>query len=278
MPGWRFGQWDRRDPKAWLRRLIWQVAQSRDFDGPVTTDWYLGLKFNHHLRGDISRCTYVDGRYEPNEMFAMSRLLAPGMCVVDAGANEGLFTILAARIVGESGIVHAFEPSPREQGRLEANLAVSRLSNVRVHRSALGRAPGMTTLHVAGARHPGHNAIGGFIYAGTVEEESVEVEVGTLDQAARDEKLTRLDLLKIDVEGAEVEVLHGAGEVLGQLRPVVLAEAQDESLRRMGSNVGELLKLLSSHDYEVKVFGESGTPEALIDDRVTGLNLICFPR
>jgi FkbM family methyltransferase len=243
----------------------------------VTTDWYLGLKFNHHLRGDISRCTYVDGRYEPNEMFAVARLLAPGMCVVDAGANEGLFTILAARIVGESGTVHAFEPSPREQSRLQANLAVNRLSNVKVHRTALGRAPGKSTLRVAEASHPGHNALGGFMYAGTVLEESVEVDIVTLDQAVRGEKLTRLDLLKIDVEGSEVDVLQGADEVLRTLRPVVLAEAQDESLRRMGSNVGELLKLLRAHDYEVKVFGESGHAETLVDDRATGLNVLCLP-
>jgi FkbM family methyltransferase len=278
VPGWRFGQWDRGDPRAWLRRAIWQLAQSRHYDGPVTTDWYLGLKFNHHLRGDISRCTYVDGRYEPNEMFAVARLLAPGMCVVDAGANEGLFTILAARIVGESGTVHAFEPSPREQSRLQANLAVNRLSNVKVHRTALGRAPGKSTLRVAEASHPGHNALGGFMYAGTVLEESVEVDIVTLDQAVRGEKLTRLDLLKIDVEGSEVDVLQGADEVLRTLRPVVLAEAQDESLRRMGSNVGELLKLLRAHDYEVKVFGESGNAETLVDDRATGLNVLCLPR
>src|SRR6266851_7071412 len=118
VPGWRFGQWNRNDPRAWVRRLIWQVAQARGYDGPVVTDWYLGLKLNHHLTGDISRCTFVDGRYEPNEMYAMNRAVGEGMCVVDAGANEGLFTIMAARLVGDVGIVHAFEPSPRERDRL----------------------------------------------------------------------------------------------------------------------------------------------------------------
>jgi hypothetical protein len=88
----------------------------------------------------------------------------------------------------------------------------------------------------------------------------------------------RLDLLKIDVEGSEVEVLKGADEVLRTLRPVVLAEAQDESLRRAGSNVAELLELLRSRDYDIKVFGESGRAETLIDDRLTGLNVLCLPR
>ncbi len=277
VPGWRFGQWNRGDPRAWLRRAIWQIAQSRHYDGPVTTDWYLGLRFNHHLAGDMSRCTYVDGRYEPNEMYAIAGLLEAGMCVVDAGANEGLFTIMAARIVGEAGAVHAFEPSPREQSRLRDNLAVNALANVRVHPAALGRASGRATLNVAGPSHSGHNTLGGFMYADTVQAESVEVEVVTLDQVARAQNLTRLDLLKLDVEGSETAVLSGAGEVLRRLRPVVVAEAQDESLRQMGSSTVEMLELLRSYDYVVEVFGPTGKPEPLIDDGVTSLNLLCLP-
>lgn len=277
VPGWQFGQWDRSDPRAWVRRLVWQVAKSRHYDGPVTTDWYLGLRLNHHLAGDISRCTYVDGRYEPNEMFAMSRLLGPGMCIVDAGANEGLFTIVAARITGDGGMVHSFEPSPRERRRLQANLAINGLTNVKVHPAALGRAAGRSTLRIAGASHSGHNTLGGFMYAGTVHEESVEVDVVTLDQAVAEEKLARLDLLKIDVEGSEAEVLNGADGVLRKMRPVVIAEAQDASLRQMGSSVAELLTLLRSYDYDVQVFGPSGTPEPLQDDGSTSLNLLCLP-
>src|SRR5260370_3499521 len=172
VPGWRFGQWNRGDPRAWLRRAIWQIAQSRHYDGPVTTDWYLGLRFNHHLAGDMSRCSYVDGRYEPNEMYAVAGLLEAGMCVVDAGANEGLFTIMAARIVGEAGAVHAFEPSPREQSRLRDNLAVNALANVKVHPAALGRASGRATLNVARASHPRQKHPGRLTYARNAQAEA----------------------------------------------------------------------------------------------------------
>jgi FkbM family methyltransferase len=277
VPGWQFGQWDRRDPRAWARRLVWQVAQSCHYDGPITTDWYLGLRFNHHLAGDISRCTYVDGRYEPNEMFAMTKLLGPGMCIVDAGANEGLFTIIAARIAGGGGVVHSFEPSPRERSRLEANIAINRLTNVKVHSAALGRAAGRSTLRIAGAGHSGHNTLGGFMYAGTVHEESVEVDVVTLDQAVEEQKLARLDLLKIDVEGSEAEVLRGADGVLRKMRPVVIAEAQEASLRQMGSSAKELMDLLRSHDYTVKAFGPSGEPGPPADAGVSSQNLLCLP-
>ncbi len=244
VPGWRFGQWNRNDPRAWVRRLIWQVAQARGYDGPVVTDWYLGLKLNHHLTGDISRCTFVDGRYEPNEMYAMNRAVGEGMCVVDA---------------------------------VMANISINGLSNVKVHAQALGRAAGRSTLRVAAASHSGHNTMGRFMYATTVQEESIDVDVVTLDQAAKEQMLTRIDLLKIDVEGSEGELLRGATDVLRSLRPVVLAEAQDASLRQMGSSVAELLELLRSHDYEVQFFGPSGRPEPLVGDEPSSLNLLCVP-
>lgn len=256
---------------------MWRIAQSRGYDGPVTTDWYFGLRFKHHLQGDMSQCTYVDGRYEPNEMFAMAQLIRPSMCVVDVGANAGIFTLMAARLAGPGGSVHAFEPSPRDRERLQANVALNALPNVSVHAMALGRAAGKAVLAVSAAAHPGHNTLGGFAYKEDARAYSVEVEVMSLDDFARSAGLTRLDLLKIDVEGSETAVLEGAQESLRKFRPVIVAEAADASLRQMGSSANELIALLRASGYDVKVFGLSGSPEPLVGDRLTGLNLLCTP-
>jgi FkbM family methyltransferase len=260
-----------------MRRVIWRIARARNYDGPVTTGWYFGLRFNHHFSGDMSQCTYVDGRYEPNEMYAMAKLLGPGMCAVDVGANAGIFTLMAAKLVGESGSVHAFEPSPRDMDRLLANLSANGLSNVMVHPVALGRAAGKAVLAVSGAERPGHNTIGGFAYSDDDATYSLEVDVATLDEIAKAQKLTRLDLLKIDVEGSETAVLQGAQDTLRRFRPVIVVEAQDASLRQLGSSVAELLQVLRAHGYEVQVFGPSGNADPLVDDQLTGLNLLCLP-
>lgn len=261
-----------------MRHRLWWWARSRKFDGPVTTDWYYGLKFNHHLVGDVSFCTYVDGRYEPNEMYAVASLLRPGMCFVDVGANEGIFTLLAARLVGDSGAVHAFEPSPREAMRLADNVALNGLANVHMHRAALGNAHGTAVLHVSDVEHPGHNTLGGFVYRESKQTDSIDVPVLTLDEVANQEGLERLDVLKIDVEGSETAVLQGARNVLQKFRPALLTEAQDVSLRQMGSSVSELVDLLRQQSYEIWAFSESGQPEPVTDDTVTSLNLICLPK
>jgi FkbM family methyltransferase len=276
VPGWYFGQWNRKDPRAWTRRLIWRLAQSRGYDGPVTTDWYFGMRFNHHLLGDMSQCTFVDGRYEPNEMFEMSTLIRPGMCVVDVGANAGIFTLMAARLAGEGGSVHAFEPSPRDRARLLANVSTNGLTNVHVHAEALGRAAGKATLEVAGSDHPGHNTIGGFAYTADKRAGSIAVDVMSLDEFARG--LGRLDLLKVDVEGSETAVLQGARESLRRFRPIIVIEAYDPALRQLGTSAAELLQLLRDSGYELRVFGPAGRPEPLIGDELTGVNLLCLPR
>jgi len=277
VPGWHFGQWDRKDPRAWVRRSVWKFARSRGYDGPVATPWYLGLKFNHHLSGDMSQCTYVGGRYEPNEMYAMASLLRDGMCVVDVGANAGVFTLVAARLVGAGGSVYAFEPSARDRARLLANVEANRLANVKVQASALGRAPGKAVLHVSSAEHPGHNTIGGFAYSEDTGGGSLEVDVTSLDDFVRAHDLHRLDLLKIDVEGSETMVLQGAQESLRRFRPVIITEAYDPSLRQLGTSAAELLRLLRDAGYDLQVFGPAGKPEPLLDDQLTGVNLLCFP-
>jgi hypothetical protein len=119
--------------------------------------------------------------------------------------------------------------------------------------------------------------MGWFAYSDTPHAYSIEVGITTLDEIAKTHGLERIDLVKIDVEGSETAVLQGAQEALRKFRPVLVAEAQDASLRKQGSSVSELLELLRALDYDVKVFGPSGNAEPITDDRLTGTNLLCLP-
>jgi FkbM family methyltransferase len=184
---------------------------------------------------------------------------------------------MAAKLVGPGGSVHAFEPSPRDRDRLLANIAGNGLTNVVVHPEALGNRAGKAILQVSGAERPGHNTMGWFAYSDTPHAYSIEVGVTTLDEIAKTHGLERIDLVKIDVEGSETAVLQGAQEALRRFRPVLVAEAQDASLRKQGSSVSELLELLRALDYDVKVFGPSGNAEPITGDQLTGTNLLCLP-
>ena len=117
---------------------------------------------------------------------------------------------------------------------------------------------------------------GGFSYAETGTT-AVEVPVETLDGVVERSGVGRIDLIKIDVEGSETAVIKGAAHTLERFRPVILVEAFQPSLSRMGSSVRELLDLIRGHGYEVEEFGAGGSPRPLADGDPQSLNVICRP-
>src|SRR4051812_8294418 len=160
-PGWYFdkSETDTR-PTTDLRRAIWRRFERERLTAPVTVRWYGGLKLRLYLGNDLSKCLYIGGSFEPNEFVFLHRVLEEGMRVIDAGANEGVYTLFAARGVGPGGRVVAFEPSARERRRLEDNIRINHLRNIEVRGSALGESAGEVTLAIAEYGHEGQNTIG----------------------------------------------------------------------------------------------------------------------
>lgn len=156
------------------------------------------------------------------ELRALDRLLSPGQVFVDIGANVGLYALKGARLVGRHGRVIAMEPGASARAQLEANLALNNFSWVDVIAKAAADVNGRATLH--------HVALGDDPQAfSLIENLSARgrgeiVETVRLDSLVESLGLERLDLIKIDVEGAEAMVLRGAGETLSRFRPAVIFE------------------------------------------------------
>jgi FkbM family methyltransferase len=192
-------------------------------------------------------------------MCLLSKLLKQGGAFVDVGANIGLYSLTAARLVGETGRVVAFEPSPRERATLVANLARNRLSHVTVDARALGAAENARgVLHLADDQHGGQNTLGSVVYENVRLVADAEIEMTTLDSALAEHGLEQVGVVKIDVEGAESAVLSGARHVLDALRPVLMLELQQDSLLAQGSSAPEVVELLSGHGYEVYRYADQG--------------------
>jgi FkbM family methyltransferase len=253
-PGWRFdADWDNPSLALQVRRLIWSHYRSRKQQIPLVVPWYDDLRVQLFLSNDVSKQLFIAGCLDPNEFAYLGSVLAPGMTFVDAGANDGLYSLFAARRVGPAGCVWAFEPSQREAERLRQNLALNNLDNVRHFQVALGDVNGAADLRVAEDEHAGQNTLGDFIYA-TRLARCERVPMRRLDDLVRDEGLGRVDVIKIDVEGAEAALLAGAGTVLGRMRPLLLLEILDPALRQQAAQSGDVLRALHAADYSVYVF------------------------
>ena len=169
----------------------------------------------------------------------LSAYLDEGMTAMDVGANIGVFTANFASRVGERGSVHSFEPLATSRRRLQRTLELNVLERVVVNDCAVADRDGEVDLHQYG---PGY---GSWATVAPREIETADgvlrtarhqtVDVVTVDQYCERHRIERVDVLKVDVEGAEEQVLHGAsGMLAGGAIDLVMVEVADTTLSAAG--------------------------------------------
>jgi len=199
----------------------------------------------------VGRFLYYRRMYEEGTIQFLRRVLVPGMSFLDVGANLGLHTTVAASLVGPSGRVIAVEPQADLCDLVRLNVTQNGLSNVSVIHAALGRQNGTAELHHVHAGNPAAAALR--LQLGEQSLSSSPVPLRTLADVLGEAGLESSDLVvKIDVEGAELEVLEGAADCF-DLRPpsIMFVECNDHHLRRFGASSLDLLGKLAALGYRV---------------------------
>ena len=210
------------------------------------------LRMKFKPRTYVGWFLYYRGIYEQDTIRQLAELLRPGMTFVDVGANYGLYTVIPAWKVGPEGRVLAFEPQPDLAELVRENAAMNRLENVTVEACAIGRENGMGELVRPSRTNDGAATLK--VAAGEKTfGEALPVPVRPLSAVLAERGIERVDGMKIDVEGAETEVLRGCESVLSGLSPpeFILLEVIDQFLKRFGSSTAELFGLLRSHGYRI---------------------------
>ena len=200
-----------------------------------------GFSFICDLHDTISREVCFTGRYEPQETQLVQRLLGPGMVVVDVGANWGYFTLVCANLVGRGGSVIALEPHPRLASMLTANIAADLVLSevVDACRVAAGAAA-ESTAFVGFDERDGNWGVSRAALGAEVPD--FESQTVTLDAFLDDRRKTRVDLVKLDIEGAEAHAIRGMATGIARHRyRYVLLECHPAELARMGASVEQCL-------------------------------------
>lgn len=218
------------------------------FHGATTVGTPTGIRLKVRL-GSSQDLTFLR---DPASDHLAKRIAAlpVGAVFVDVGANIGYYSILAKRVVGDTGVCIACEPSRREFARLTEHLSLNRSTGVLAINAALGDKPGVAMLRL----HPYHTGLNDVVFASGSDTSNESVEpclVATCDDIlaticpGRD-----VDLLKVDVEGAELEVLKGTKQILsaGRVRALVV-EITDSYLARHGHNARELYEFMEGMSY-----------------------------
>ncbi|MEM9883735.1 MAG: FkbM family methyltransferase [Planctomycetota bacterium] len=191
----------------------------------------------------------LDGCWEMAVTRVFESHLEPGMTAIDIGANIGYFTLTAARRVGPTGVVHAFEPEPRNLWHLRHNVSLNGFGQVRINDKALWHETGHLTLRTTDESSGGHSLVG-VDPALLDEDHRVRVETVTLDEYLGDEK--HVDVIKMDAEGAEPFIWEGMTETLAaNPRLKVLMEFAPDFVTGAGRDYHEYLAGLEAKGFSI---------------------------
>lgn len=237
---------------AAARRTEWSriVAQGQ----PVCRELGHGARIMLYPDSVLSELLFC-GDFEMDEICFVRAYLRPGDVFVDVGANVGLYTAIAARLVGPRGRVHCFEPTPETFRRLTENVRINGLDNVVCSQKGLSDMPATLGFKMSVDGLDAWNSFGQPAHEGAFISEGVDVTPFSL--YAREAGLCPgdVDLMKIDVEGWEERVLAGAGDFLSHPDgPALVVETNDAAARAAGSSPEAIVRALEEFGYSAYRF------------------------
>jgi FkbM family methyltransferase len=214
-----------------------------------------GLRFECDLRNALAREVFFTGRYEPQETALVPRLLGPGGTFVDVGAHWGYFSLLAAGRLGPKGRIVAVEADPRMHRTLRRNLALNGLAGAEAVLAAVAEAPGVLRLAGFDDRQDNWGTSrlippGAGAGAGAEAATTFAVAAAPLDDLLDGRGVGAVDLVKIDIEGAEALALRGMRAGLhGRRYRRILLELHPAELAAHGTGVGPVVAALHAAGY-----------------------------
>jgi FkbM family methyltransferase len=208
---------------------------------------YANVLLNLELSDWLQRLYYM-GAFEQSRFDLLKTLVPVGGTFVDVGANIGLYSCIMAEHVGGDGSVIAFEPMPECLEQLEKNIKLNNFKNITIKPVALSNNVGTLNLFVP-PLHPGGSSGATQVWNPGDWKIAGNAAVNTLDALFNGD---RLDLIKFDIQGHELQALEGAERVVNRFRPIILCEVDEHNLK-------QVFELIKKWDYSIFVEDRNGS-------------------
>lgn len=226
---------------------------------PFQYSFYDGRLIKFYPEGQISKRIFTNS-FENHQLSTFQKIIKPGMIVVDAGANIGLYTLIAGNLVGDNGRVYSFEPSNETFERLKKNIALNNLHNILAVNLGLGENPNEKLIL---RQDVGYGDAERYLHlsneAHSIKLENVnelfikeEILIDTLDNYFNKLNVEKIDFLKIDTEGFEYYILKGSEQVLKKSPEIViLMECTALGTARANTSQKKVFDFLKDLDFKV---------------------------
>jgi FkbM family methyltransferase len=219
--------------------------------------------------------------FEPLETNLVKNEVHSDDVVIDVGANVGYYTLLMAKLTGQNGKVFSFEPEPSNFNLLKENVEINSYQNVTLEQKAVANMNGKTKLYLCETNTEMHR-----LYQSNSKKfnKSIEVDVTTLDDYFKKSKyLNKINFIKIDAEGSELDVLKGMKTILKEnIKLKIMLEFIPRHLLGSGSEPQELIEFLQNQNFQLSYVNQVekriepvNDPKKLLDSYDDGKNLFC---
>ncbi|MEL7421036.1 MAG: FkbM family methyltransferase, partial [Cyanobacteria bacterium J06555_3] len=198
------------------------------------------LIVNSPRQSVIGRSIYETGVWEADVTEFISDKIQPGWTIFDIGSHIGYYSLLFAKHAGKTGQVHCFEPSQTIE-TLRQNAELNQWANLKIHDFALFDREGTICMEQRGKTR----------VKTETSEQDILVEMKIFDEWKKQANIKSFDLFKLDVEGAEFNILQGMKETIEEFKPAILIEVHTEMLPEFGFSASEVFDFLRSANYKI---------------------------
>lgn len=254
--------------KLWVRRKRPETLTTiNNFDR--------NIKIQVDLSKTMGASIFWTGFHEFNEMRFLNTFLEESMVFVDVGANQGEFSLFAAKRL-QKGMVLAFEPTSFFFERLNTNIKLNGIGNIKHYKLGLSDHAGEVPIFFNEDNALNHEGLASLYPVNQKEAEVEMISVGLLDDIVVRDCIPRVDFIKIDVEGSEWAVLKGSRHVLNKYKPALMIELNDHTAAMAGYTVNDMMAWLREFGYEPYQIGRNGL--APLRDRAAFCNAVFLSR
>ncbi len=193
---------------------------------------------------------YFPETYEAENFDFLKESCKPGAVIIDIGAHIGLFSIIAAQVTGKRGKLYAFEPAPGTFALLQQTVVINHEEQViETIQKAVGKENGKITFFVSDNKADNSNSL--VNYKEDRSLHGIDVAVTSIDNFVKEKNISKLDFIKIDVEGAEYDTLQGAASTLKNLRPKCIVAIHPEPIAAKGDRLEDIYDFIVGCKYRI---------------------------